>query len=89
MFGLKGYWEALWLIDEDTLQNAPLLGREKKKKKEWGFVGWAVMKIRESLVVEVVLGNESEEVTEGGWGGVNGSGFFIKKDGGDVREERG
>jgi hypothetical protein len=34
VFGLKGYREALWLIDEDTLQNAPLLGREKKKKKE-------------------------------------------------------
>lgn len=79
MFGLKGYWESLWLADEDTLQNATLLGREKKKKKEWGFVGWVVMKRRESSMVEVVLANGSEEVTKGGWGGVSGSGFSLKK----------
>jgi hypothetical protein len=30
-------------------------------------------------MVEVVLANGSEEVTKGGWGGVSGSGFSLKK----------
>jgi len=34
VFWLKGCWEALWLADKDTLQNAPLLGREKQRRRK-------------------------------------------------------